>query len=190
MRGRAHGLERLLEVAAPERLEAEPHEVDVRAGHAPYSLRIATHRYETHLSWTGSTGLGWDHYDREHSVTAPPAEQEVRVTTGESKGDPSVLNPEQLLLMAASSCQLLWFLHLAAKARIDVVAYDDEAVALMPEDVEPVRITEVTLRPRIAVAGDASEERVRTLVETAHEHCFVANSLTCAMSIEPTVERR
>jgi organic hydroperoxide reductase OsmC/OhrA len=92
--------------------------------------------------------------------------------------------------MAASSCQLLWFLHLAAKARIDVVAYDDEAVALMPEDVEPVRITEVTLRPRIAVAGDASEERVRKLVETAHEHCFVANSLTCAMRIEPTVERR
>ena len=48
-------------------------------------------------------------------MTAPPAEQEVRVTTGESKGDPAVLNPEQLLLMAASSCQMLWFLHLAAK---------------------------------------------------------------------------
>jgi organic hydroperoxide reductase OsmC/OhrA len=92
--------------------------------------------------------------------------------------------------MAASSCQLLWFLHLAAKARIDVVAYDDEAIALMPEDVEPVRITEITLRPRIAVAGDASEERVRKLVETAHEHCFVANSLTSEMSIETTVERR
>jgi len=92
--------------------------------------------------------------------------------------------------MAASSCQLLWFLHLAAKARIDVVAYDDEAAALMPEDVEPVRITEITLRPRIAVAGDASEERIRKLLETAHEHCFVANSLTSAMSIDPTVERR
>jgi organic hydroperoxide reductase OsmC/OhrA len=114
----------------------------------------------------------------------------VRVTTGESKGDPRVLNPEQLLLMAASSCQLLWFLHLAAKARIDVVAYDDDALALMPEDEQPVRITEITLRPRIAVAGDASEERVRKLVETAHEHCFVANSLTSSMSIEPTVERR
>jgi organic hydroperoxide reductase OsmC/OhrA len=92
--------------------------------------------------------------------------------------------------MAASSCQLLWFLHLAAKARIDVVAYDDDAIALMPEDEQPVRITEVALRPRIAVAGDASEERVRKLVETAHEHCFVANSLTSSMSIEPTIERR
>jgi organic hydroperoxide reductase OsmC/OhrA len=92
--------------------------------------------------------------------------------------------------MAASSCQLLWFLHLAAKARIDVVGYEDDATALMPEDDKPVRITEITLRPRIAVSGDASEERVRKLVETAHEHCFVANSLSCSMSIEPTVERR
>ena len=123
-------------------------------------------------------------------MTAPPAEQELRVTTGESKGDPAILNPEQLLLMAASSCQMLWFLHLAAKARIDVVAYEDEATGLMPEDAEPLRITEITLRPRITVAGDASEERVRKLVETAHEHCFIASSLNSAMSIEPSVERR
>jgi organic hydroperoxide reductase OsmC/OhrA len=123
-------------------------------------------------------------------VTAPPAEQEVRVTTGESKGDPAVLNPEQLLLMAASSCQMLWFLHLAAKARIDVVAYEDEAEALMPEDEEPLRITEITLRPRIAVNGDAGEERVRKLVDQAHGYCFIANSLNSTMRIEPTVERR
>ena len=123
-------------------------------------------------------------------MTAPPAEQEVRVTTGESKGDPAVLNPEQLLLMAASSCQMLWFLHLAEKARIDVVAYDDDAEALMPEDEEPVRITEITLRPSIIVNGDAAEERVRKLVEQAHGYCFIANSLTSSMRIEPTVERR
>jgi organic hydroperoxide reductase OsmC/OhrA len=146
-------------------------------------------RYETRLRWTGSTGLGWDHYDRTHAVTAPPAEQEVRVTTGESKGDPGILNPEQLLLMAASSCQMLWFLHLAAKARIDVLAYEDDAAALMPEDEEPVRITEITLRPRITVDGDASEERVRKLLDTAHQCCFIANSLKSSMVIEPRIER-
>ena len=150
---------------------------------------MSTHRYEARLHWTGSTGLGWEHYDRTHSVTAPPAEQELRVTTGESKGDPSILNPEQLLLMAASSCQMLWFLHLAAKARIDVVAYEDEASAAMPDDDPPVRITEIVLRPRITVEGDASDERVRKLVDTAHEHCFIANSLNSSMSIEPTVVR-
>ena len=112
------------------------------------------------------------------------------MTTGESKGDPAILNPEQLLLMAASSCQMLWFLHLAAKARIDVVAYDDDASALMPEDEEPVRVTDITLRPSITVDGDASEERVRKLVDTAHEHCFIANTLNCSMTVEPSVQRR
>ena len=151
---------------------------------------MADHRYETRLNWSGSTGLGWDGYDRLHSATAPPAEQEIRITTGESHGDPSILNPEQLLVMAASSCQMLSFLHLAAKARIDVVAYEDEATGVMPEDADPLRITEITLRPRIAVAGDPSDERVHKLVHTAHEHCFIASSLNSAMSIEPTVERR
>ena len=149
---------------------------------------MATHHYETRLRWSGSTGLGWERYGREHTVSAPPAEQEIRVTTGESKGDPTVLNPEQLMVMAASSCQLLWFLHLASKARIDVVSYEDEALGLMPEDDQPVRITEITLRPRIAVAGEASEERVRKLVHTAHEHCFIANSLNSRMTVEPTIE--
>jgi organic hydroperoxide reductase OsmC/OhrA len=149
---------------------------------------VATNTYETRVRWTGSTGLGWEHYDRTHTATAPGIAQEVRVTTGEEKGDPSILNPALLLLMAASSCQMLWFLHLAAKARIDVVEYDDSATALMPTDEQPVRITEIALRPRIVVAGEASEERVHKLAYTAHEHCFVANSLTAHMTLQPTVE--
>ena len=151
---------------------------------------MADHRYDTRLRWSGSTGVGWADYDRLHSATAPPAEQEIRLTTGESHGDPSVLNPEQLLVMSASSCQMLSFLHLAAKARIDVVAYEDEATGVMPEEDEPLRITAITLRPRITVADDANEERVRKLVATAHEHCFIANSLKSEISIETSVERR
>jgi organic hydroperoxide reductase OsmC/OhrA len=149
---------------------------------------MSTHRYEARLHWTGSTGAGWEHYDREHAATAPPAEQEVQLTTGESQGDPAVLNPEQLVVMAASSCQMLWFLHLAAKARIDVVEYEDEATGLMPLTGEPAWITEITLRPRIVIAGEASEERVEKLVHTAHEQCFIANSLRSEMAIEPRIE--
>ena len=148
------------------------------------------HRYQASLHWTGSTGAGWDAYDRGHTALAPPAEQEVGLTTGEKQGDQRLLNPEQLVVVAASSCQMLWFLHLAAKARIDVVRYEDEADADMPEDVEPVRLTRITLRPRIEVAGDANEERVLRLVEKAHELCYVANSLRTEVLVEPSVERR
>src|SRR4051794_12530574 len=146
---------------------------------------VGSHLYSARCHWQGDTGLGWDHYERAHTATAPPATQQLTVTTGESKGDPRQLNPEQLLVMAASSCQLLWFLHLAAKARIDVVEYEDHAEAEMPED----RLTRIVLRPRIVVASRAAEDRVAHLCELAHEHCNIAHSLTTEVAVEPRVER-
>jgi organic hydroperoxide reductase OsmC/OhrA len=146
------------------------------------------HRYHARTHWTGDTGAGWDHYDRAHTAQAPPATPELTLTTGESKGDPKDLNPEQLLLMATSSCQLLWFLHLAAKARISVIEYDDEADVEMPEDDPPVRLTKITLRPRIVVKPGPTEDRVKHLVELAHEECYIANSLKTDVAIEPRVE--
>jgi organic hydroperoxide reductase OsmC/OhrA len=148
-----------------------------------------THRYESRLRWTGSTGAGYEAYDRAHEATAPPAEQKVRLTTGESLGDPRLLNPEQLVVMAASSCQLLWFLHLAAKARIDVVGYEDEAEGVMPGDDQPLRLTRITLRPRIVVNGGRGEEQVLRLVRLAHEQCYIANSLRTEVLLQPRIER-
>jgi organic hydroperoxide reductase OsmC/OhrA len=143
----------------------------------------------------GSTGAGYENYDRGHEGVAPPAEQAVRLTTGERLGDPRLLNPEQLVVMAASSCQLLFFLHLAAKARIDVVEYVDEASGLMPVDDPPVRLTQIVLRPRIVVNGGQGEdrsleERILRLVHLAHEHCYIANSLRTEVLLEPHIERR
>jgi organic hydroperoxide reductase OsmC/OhrA len=146
---------------------------------------VSGHRYEARTHWTGSTSVGWEHYDRAHTVSAPPAEAELTVTTGEAKGDPRRLNPEQLVVMAASSCQLLWFLHLAAKARIDVVEYEDRVKAEMPED----RLTAIALRPRIVVASEAPDDRIAHLCELAHEQCNIAKSLTAEVTVEPLVER-
>lgn len=103
-------------------------------------------------------------------------------------GSPDLLNPEQLLVAAASSCQMLWFLAYAARARIDVVSYVDEAEAVMPEDDKPMRITEIVLRPHIVIAGEADEARVRDFVERSHEHCYIANSLRSDITIEPQIE--
>jgi organic hydroperoxide reductase OsmC/OhrA len=151
---------------------------------------MGSHLYHARTHWTGDTGLGWDGYDRAHSASAPPATPDLTLTTGESKGDPAQLNPEQLLLMAASSCQLLWFLHLAAKARVEVIEYEDDAEAEMPEDDPPVRITRILLRPRIVVSPGTTEERVQHLVELAHQECYIANSLNSEVVLDPYVEFR
>jgi organic hydroperoxide reductase OsmC/OhrA len=149
------------------------------------------HTYRTALAWAGSTGLGYEHYDRTHRLGAPPAAAELTLASDPAfRGDPSLLNPEQLLVAAASSCQLLSFLAVAARARLDVTAYDDDAEAVMPEDVRPVRITRIDLHPRIVLADTAAarptQDRLLHLTEIAHRECFIANSLTSEVTVHPT----
>jgi organic hydroperoxide reductase OsmC/OhrA len=105
-------------------------------------------------------------------------------------GNPEKLNPEQLLLVSASSCQLLSFLAVAARARVRVLEYEDRAEAEMPEDVKPIRLTKLTLRPRIVVSPGVKEERVLKFAELAHKQCYITNSLGTEVALEPTVEIR
>jgi organic hydroperoxide reductase OsmC/OhrA len=149
---------------------------------------MATHRYAAVTHWEGSTGLGYEDYGRGHGVTVPPAEASLTMSADPAfRGDPTRVNPEQLLLAAASSCQLLAFLAVAARARVEVVAYVDEASAEMPEDDLPVRLTRIDLRPHITVRGDVAPDRIGHLVEVAHRECFIANSLRTEIVVIPTI---
>jgi organic hydroperoxide reductase OsmC/OhrA len=154
-------------------------------------MRSTTHRYTTTCEWAGSTAAGYEAYDRTHAATAPPAQDALRLSADPAfRGDPGLLNPEALLVLAASSCQLLSFLAVAAAARIDVVAYRDDAEGVMSEDDRPMRITRVTLRPVITVRGDADDGRLRHLCEVAHRECYIANTVTTEIVIEPVFDRQ
>ena len=146
------------------------------------------HSYRTTVTWSGSTGAGYEHYDRHHEIALPPSAERLTVSADPAfRGNPQQTNPEQLLLAAASSCQMLSFLAIAARSGVDVLSYSDEAEAVMPEDDKPVRITAITLRPRIVVAAGSEVERVLRIVEKGHRECFIANSLTSEITVEPTV---
>ena len=121
-------------------------------------------------------------------IEEPPARAALDLAADSAfRGDPDLLNPEQLVVLAASSCQLLSFLAVAARARIDVRSYEDEAEATMPEDDPPVRLTTITLRPRVLVGPGPTVERVHHLLEVAHRECFIANSLRTEIRVEASV---
>ena len=149
------------------------------------------HTYRSELSWTGSTGAGYKHYDRAHHLAVPPSVTGLDVSADPAfLGDPTHLNPEQLLLAAASSCQLLSFLAVAAAARLNVVGYSDQSAAVMPEDDLPMRITRIELYPQITLADTSqarpTEDRLTHLTEVAHRECFIANSLRSDIVVTPT----
>ncbi|MGH9184514.1 MAG: OsmC family protein [Acidimicrobiales bacterium] len=151
-----------------------------------------TLRFHASLSWQGSTGAGYDVYNRTHRAVAPPAEAELSLSADAAfHGVEALLDPEQLVVMAASSCQLLSFLAVAARARIDVVAYEDDAEAIMPWEEGREYLTRIVLRPRITVVRSQTDgptpERVRALVAVAHRECYVANSLRSDVDVEPEI---
>jgi organic hydroperoxide reductase OsmC/OhrA len=149
------------------------------------------HRYQARCSWKGTTGDGYETYERTHLASAPPASSTLILSADPAfRGDANRLNPEQLLIIAASSCQLLSFLAVAARARVEILEYHDEAEAEMPEDDLPVRITRIRLRPHIVAGPNNNEARIRQLVEIAHNECYIANSLKCQISVVPIIEVR
>ena len=88
--------------------------------------------------------------------------------------------------MAASSCQMLLFLHLAAKARIDVVEYEDDG---QRRSCRSTRSPCASPRSRCGRASWSPATPARSACgsscDTAHEHCYIANSLNSEMTLEP-----
>ena len=103
------------------------------------------------------------------------------------RGDRYRWNPEELLVASLSACHKLWYLHLAADAGITVTAYTDRAEGVMEVGRDGVGwFKGVVLHPTVTVAkGDP--ERARTLHKTAHQKCFIANSVNFAVECEPEI---
>jgi organic hydroperoxide reductase OsmC/OhrA len=90
------------------------------------------------------------------------------------------VDPEEALVASASSCHMLSFLYLAAKAGFNIESYEDNAIGEMAETNEGRNwISRITLDPKIAWTGDnqPDQNEITQLHHEAHELCFIANSL-------------
>jgi len=103
------------------------------------------------------------------------------------RGDPTKLNPEELFLASLASCQMLTYVALAARAGIDVISYEDRPEATLAMADRRMRVTEVLLRPMITIGAGSDEAKARALVESAHQGCFIANSVACAVRAEAEI---
>lgn len=102
--------------------------------------------------------------------------------------DPAAVDPEEALVAAASSCHMLFFLALAAKRGLVVDEYVDEAQGVLGRrDDGRTAFTRIVLRPR--VRWDAGRQpdahALAELHEEAHARCYVSNSLTAEVVVEP-----
>ena len=122
-------------------------------------------RYSRAHTWTFDGGI---------TVAASPSPAVVRAPWS----DAAAVDPEEAFVASIASCHMLTFLYLAAKAGIEVLSYEDEAVGTLTKNERGVPwVSEVVLSPRIVYRQAPSAERVAELHHRAHDECFIAQSV-------------
>jgi organic hydroperoxide reductase OsmC/OhrA len=154
---------------------------------------MATHHYLARIHWERGTAAFTDNrYSRAHTwqfdggveVPASSSPHVVRVPFSVE----AAVDPEEALVAALSSCHMLTFLYLAARGGWRVDAYSDDAVGVMGKNAAGRdAIVRATLRPRVSFSAERrpSPEDIAQLHHRAHEECFIANSVTTEVRVEP-----
>jgi organic hydroperoxide reductase OsmC/OhrA len=147
------------------------------------------HKYALTNKWTGNTGNGTATvrgYERSHTVSIQGKPDQYLTTDNKLVGDPSKLNPEDLLVTALSSCHLMSYLYVCALEGIVVTDYVDNATGIMVEnDKGGGRFKEVTLNPVVTVQDSTMVARAIELHHKAHEVCYIANSVNFEVRCMP-----
>ena len=146
------------------------------------------HPFEAGIVWTGNRGEGTSHYrayDRSWNMITP-GKAEIHCSNDPMLGgDPTKYNPEDLLLSSLSACHMLWYLHLASAAGVNVVGYEDHPVGIgetLPNGAG--RFVKATLRPRIQLAPGSDRDKADALHHEIHKYCFIARSVSFPVSYE------
>jgi organic hydroperoxide reductase OsmC/OhrA len=99
----------------------------------------------------------------------------------------AAVDPEEALVAAVSSCQMLFSLSYFSKHNVLVESYVDTPEGVMEKRADgKMAITRVVLRPVVTVsAGSPSAELFAQILHDAHAECYIANSVNFPVTMEP-----
>jgi len=86
---------------------------------------------------------------------------------------------------ALNACLMLTFLSFADRKDLGLVAYETTAEGLLEHMEGRYRITEVTVQPSVVVKSEVDLEAAREIMGKLEENCFISNSITARVKIEP-----
>jgi len=144
--------------------------------------------HRARIRWTRtSADFKYETYNRAHEIDFGGSVAVPASSAPEFRGDADRLDPERALVSALSSCHMLTFLALAARKRLSLESYDDEAVGYLEKNEKgKLAVTRVILRPRIVWSDSivVTEDDLASMHRLAHAECFVANSVKTEISVE------
>jgi organic hydroperoxide reductase OsmC/OhrA len=143
----------------------------------------------SHLDWSGAATGGTRNLEtlnRDLDVTIDGITLPMSAAP-DFGGSAARVNPEQMYVASLSACHALTFLFLAARAHLLVTSYSDDAIGELAMVDGKLRMASVRLRPRIALGPEADADTARALVEKAHRQCFIGNSVSATVYVEPVI---
>jgi organic hydroperoxide reductase OsmC/OhrA len=116
-------------------------------------------------------------------VAASPSPHVVPAPWSDQAG----VDPEEAIVASLSACHMLFFVDFARRAGFIVDAYVDEAEGALEKRADgKMAMTRVTLHARVTWGGNPPDEAaIADLHHRAHEACFIANSVTTEVTVQP-----
>ena len=142
------------------------------------SIKLHWRRSETALRHGAFSNAHTVRYNDRHHVLADAAPG--------WGGDAENTNPEQALAAALSSCHMMTFLALAAKADWPVASFEDHAVAHVGRNQKGrMSVTRIDLHPVVHFdpGFTIDETELTKMQDRAHRYCFIANTLADSVEV-------
>lgn len=148
--------------------------------------------FKAQLSWTSKqipTDSSSKKYNKTHQIQIE-GKPILDISAAKAfKGDPSLYNPEDLLLSSLVSCHMMSYLYVCSQNGIEVLEYSDHAEATL--EVNPNgsgRFVEVRLFPKVKISNSDKIELALELHQKANQLCFIANSCNFTVLHEASCE--
>lgn len=144
------------------------------------------HIFKAVLNWTfkeKSKDSPKRFYSKSHSIVIEGKELLEVSAAKNFKGDPSLYNPEDLLLSSLTSCHMMSYLYCCSINKIDVISYTDQSEACLEVNSDGSgQIIKVILNPTVIISSKSDPNLAKELHNKANELCFIANS--CKFPVE------
>lgn len=153
---------------------------------------MSGHIFKAEISWfrlEGETYLN-NRYSRFHhwwfdgGLKIPASASPTVVPIPLSRAD--AVDPQEAFVAAVSSCHMLTFMSLAAKAGFQLDSYVDKAEGYLAKNTNgKFAILKVTLSPEIVFSGEKlpTQDQFDELHHATHNDCFIANSVACEIVV-------
>lgn len=141
------------------------------------------------IRWSNDgPGMAYETYPRDHHWAFEGGPGVPASAAPGYGGGAGRVDPEEALVAAAAACHMLTFLAIAAKKKLVVARYADDAVGHLEKDAEGrLAVTRIELRPVVEFAPGTTlpAADLAKLHDSAHRNCFIANSIRSTVTVTP-----